>query len=169
MDQAATSSALRDQARLSLIDPTGDLTVLQSALAFEHEGIAAYRLAGASGLLQPSTLSVALVFMGHHEQHRDALASLVHRAGGALVEPKTDADYVRELRLEELKTQGDVIALATRLEREAAKGYASQIAALKDRELAQLFGEISADEAVHWATLNNAAGVTIPAHALIFT
>jgi rubrerythrin len=162
------SSALLDEARLAAIDPAFDLSVLSSALAFEHEGIAAYRLAGASGLLQPETLAVAQIFMGHHEQHRDALATLVRKAGGAPVEPKPDADYVRDLHLEALKSQADVVALATRLEREAAKGYTDQIAALQDPHLARLFGEISADEAVHWAILNNAAGAAIPKTGLIF-
>jgi len=63
-------------------DPAGDVSVMQGALTLEHEGIAAYRLAGASGLLKPDTLKVALIFKGHHEQHRDALANLIRKAGG---------------------------------------------------------------------------------------
>ena len=55
-----------------------DVGVIQTALALEHEGIAAYRLAGGSGLLSKGTLAVATIFMGHHEAHRDSLAS----AGG---------------------------------------------------------------------------------------
>lgn len=47
----------------------GDVAVLQGALALELEGIAAYQLAGASGLLTPDVLKVALVFLGHHKGH----------------------------------------------------------------------------------------------------
>lgn len=48
-----------------------DVGVIQTALALEHEGIAAYRLAGKSGLLSKGTLQVATIFMGHHEAHRE--------------------------------------------------------------------------------------------------
>jgi rubrerythrin len=149
-------------------DPTGDVSVMQGALALEHEGIAAYRLAGASGLLQPDTLKVALLFKGHHEQHRDALANLIRKAGGKPVEPKVDAEYVKELNLGALKSQTDVVSLATRLELGATNAYASQVAALRDPKLVHLFTQLSADEAVHWATLNNAAGTPIPAKAFLF-
>ncbi|HET6803991.1 MAG TPA: carboxymuconolactone decarboxylase family protein [Frateuria sp.] len=49
----------------------GDVGVIQTALALEHEGIAAYCIAGKSGLLSPSTRKLALVFMDHHQAHRD--------------------------------------------------------------------------------------------------
>ena len=146
----------------------GDVQVMQGALALEHEGIAAYRLAGASGLLMPDTLKVALLFKGHHEQHRDALAKLIREAGGKPVEPKPDAHYVKELNLGALKTQTDVVLLATKLELGATNAYAGQVAALHDPQLAHLFTQLSADEAVHWTTLNNAAGTPIPAKAFLF-
>jgi rubrerythrin len=145
-----------------------DVQIMQGALAGEHEGIAAYRLAGASGLLQPDTLKAAMIFKGHHEQHRDALANLIRKAGGKPVEPRSDADYVKALDLEALKTQADVVVLATKLELGAANAYAGQVAALRDPQLARLFTQISADEAVHWTTLNNAAGTPIPAKAFLF-
>ena len=148
--------------------PANDVGVMQTALALEHEGIAAYRLAGKSGLLSPGTLKVALLFMGHHEAHRDSLAKLIARAGGKAVEPKTDAQYVVELKLGTLKSEGDVVALATTLERGAASAYIGQVTALRDPKLAKLFASISADEAIHWTTLNNAAGTAIPASAYVF-
>jgi len=37
--------------------------------------------------------------MGHHEAHRDSLAKLVMQAGMKPVEPKSDAQYVAELKL----------------------------------------------------------------------
>jgi hypothetical protein len=155
-------------ARLAGIDPKTDLEILQTSLAYEHEGIAAYRLAGASGLLAPNTLSVALVFKGHHEQHRDALAELIRLAGATPAEPLADAEYIRRLELSKLKSEGAVIALATRLERAAAAGYAGQVEALHDRRLAQLFAEICADETIHWTVLNGAAGGKVPAGAFVF-
>lgn len=145
-----------------------DIAVMQGALALEHEGIAAYRLAGGSGLLKPTTLKVALVFKGRHEQHRDALAALITKAGGQPVDPKSDSEYVHGLDLEALKSEGDVLKLATKLELGAVNAYAGQVAALQDRQLAHLFAQLSADETVHWTTLNNAQGEPIPAKAFLF-
>ena len=145
-----------------------DVAIIQVALALEHEGIAAYRLAGASGLLSPATLKVALVFKGHHEQHRDSLAALVTKAGGRPVEPKSDGDYVKELNLGSLKTEGDVVKLATGLEQGAANAYTGQVAALQNHKLSHLFTQLAADEAVHWAVLNGALGQGVPARAYLF-
>jgi hypothetical protein len=145
-----------------------DVGVIQTALALEHEGIAAYRLAGKSGLLSKGTLEVATIFMGHHESHRDSLAKLVMQAGMKPVEPKSDAQYVADLKLGALKSEKDVVALATTLERGAASAYIGQINAIRDPKLANLFASISADEATHWTTLNAAGGAPIPKAPYIF-
>jgi hypothetical protein len=145
-----------------------DVGVIQTALALEHEGIAAYRLAGKSGLLSKGTLQVATIFMGHHEAHRDSLAKVVMQAGAKPVEPKSDAQYVAELNLASLKSEKDVVALATTLEHGAASAYLGQITAIRDPKLANLFASISADEATHWTTLNAAGGGQIPKSAYIF-
>ena len=145
-----------------------DVGVIQTALALEHEGIAAYRIAGKSGLLSKGTLQVATIFMGHHEAHRDSLAKLVMQAGMKPVEPKSDAQYVKELNLASLKSEKDVVALATTLEHGAASAYIGQITAIRDPKLANLFASISADEATHWTTLNAAGGGPIPKAPYIF-
>lgn len=146
----------------------GDVGVLQGALALEHEGIAAYMIAGGSGLLTPDVLKVALVFLGHHKGHRDALANLIIKAGGKPVEAKTDAEYVADLNLGALKSQGDVVALATRLEQGATNAYVGQISAISDRSTAKLFAQLATDEAVHWAVLNNALGNAVPPATFLF-
>jgi hypothetical protein len=114
---AASNAAVAASTKSGSKDASRDASVMQVALALEHEGIAAYRLAGASGLLKPGTLKLAKVFMGHHEQHRDSLASLIAKAGGKPVQPQSDDQYVEALNLGALKTEGDVVALATKLER----------------------------------------------------
>jgi hypothetical protein len=149
-------------------DASRDVSVMQVALALEHEGIAAYRLAGGSGLLKPGTLKLAKVFMGHHEQHRNSLVSLIAKAGGKPVQPQSDDEYVKALNLGALKTEGDVVALAAKLEQGAASAYVGQVAALRDPKLAQLFCNLAADEAVHWTTLNNAQGMEIRPKAYLF-
>jgi hypothetical protein len=112
---AASSVAIAAAPKTSSKDASRDVSVMQVALALEHEGIAAYRLAGGSGLLKPGTLKLAKVFMGHHEQHRDSLASLIAKAGGKPAQPQSDDDYVKALNLGALKTEGDVVALAAKL------------------------------------------------------
>ncbi|MBX9884678.1 MAG: ferritin-like domain-containing protein [Novosphingobium sp.] len=146
----------------------GDIGVLQGALALEHEGIAAYRIAGGSGLLSKGVLDVALVFLGHHQGHRDSLAKLIGDAGAKPVEPKSDADYIKELNIAALKSEGDVVKFAAGLEQGAANAYVGQVAALQDHQLAHLFAQLATDEAVHWAILNNAAGGTIAKAAYLF-
>lgn len=163
---AASTSAVAAGSKAK--DASQDVSVMQVALALEHEGIAAYRLAGASGLLKPGTLKIAQVFMGHHEQHRDSLASLITKAGGKPVQPQADDQYVKALNLGALKTESDVVALATKLEQGAASAYVGQVAALHDPKLAQLFARLAADEAVHWTTLNNAQGLEIGSRAYLF-
>jgi rubrerythrin len=145
-----------------------DLDVLQVALALEHEGIAAYTIAAGAGLLTADVLKVASVFLGHHQGHRDSLAQLVQHAGGRPVEAKSNNDYVKELNLGALKSQADVLTLAARLELGAASAYVGQAGALRDKSLAKLFAGLAADEASHWAILNNAIGGTTPASAFIF-
>jgi hypothetical protein len=161
---AATAAAPKGGSK----NASKDVSVMQVALALEHEGIAAYRLAGASGLLKPGTLKLAQVFMGHHEQHRDSLAALISKAGGKPVQPQSDDQYVKALDLGSLKAEGDVVALATKLEQGAASAYVGQVAALHDPKLAQLFSSLAADEAVHWTTLNNAQGLEIRSKAYLF-
>ncbi|MBK0392600.1 ferritin-like domain-containing protein [Ramlibacter algicola] len=165
---AASTSAVAAGAKAKTKDVSNDASVMQVALALEHEGIAAYRIAGSSGLLKPGTLRIAQVFRGHHEQHRDSLASLIAKTGGKPVQPLSDDQYVEALNLGALKTEGDVVALATRLEQGAASAYVGQVAALRDPKLAQLFSNLAADEAVHWTTLNNAQGLEIRSRAYLF-
>ncbi len=149
-------------------DVSQDIEVIQGALAGEHAGIAAYRIAGGSGLLVPDTLKVALLFKSHHEGHRDALAKLIRDIGATPIAPKSGDAYVSELKLGTLKSQADVLSLATQLERGAASGYISQISSIRDSGLSQLFARISADEMIHWTTLNGAIGGPLPSEPFQF-
>lgn len=165
LDGPADAAAVKRQLKAA---GDGDVGILQGALALEMEGIAAYTIAGGSGLLTPGTLKVALVFLGHHKAHRDSLANLIIKAGGKPVEPKTDAEYTANLNLGALKSEGDVVRLAAGLEQGAANAYVGQVAALKDRSTAHLFAQLSTDEAVHWAVLSGALGDSVPAEPYLF-
>lgn len=146
-----------------------DVAIMQGALALEHEGIAAYKIAAGSGLLSAGTIAVASVFLGHHEGHRDALAKLIAQAGGRPVEPKSNGDYIKDLNIAALKSEADVVRFAAGLEQGAANAYVGQVAALHDPKLAHLFAQLGTDEAVHWALLNAAAGGSVPRAALLFS
>lgn len=143
-------------------DISRDVEIIQSSLAYEHAGIAAYRIAGGSGLLAQDTLKVALLFKSHHEGHRDELAKLLADIGASPVVAKTDDEYIAELGLTALKSEADILALAAKLEHGAANGYISQISGIQDRGLSRIFAQISADEMMHWTTLNGAIGGALP-------
>ena len=68
--------------------PGDDITLLNTALALEHEAIWAYGLAGKSGLLSAKAKEVGLAFQGSHEIHRDLIVDAVKRKGGSPIEPK---------------------------------------------------------------------------------
>src|SRR5437762_8961196 len=70
--------------------PGDDITLLNTALALEHEAIWAYGLAGNSGLLSAKAKEVGLAFQGSHEIHRDLIVDAVKRKGGSPVEPKKE-------------------------------------------------------------------------------
>jgi len=54
-----------------------DITLMNTALALEHEAIWAYGLAGKSGLLSAKAKEVGLLFQGSHELHRDLLVDAI--------------------------------------------------------------------------------------------
>lgn len=164
----ALAAPARAKSRGGSASAGSDVGIMQGALALEHEGIAAYRIAAGSGLLSAGTIAVASVFLGHHEGHRDALAKLIAQAGGNPVQPKTDADYIKELNIAALKSEADVVKFAAGLEQGATNAYVGQVAALRDGKLAHLFAQLGTDEAVHWALLNGAAGGSVPKAAFLF-
>src|SRR5690242_4247940 len=70
-------------------DTSTDVKILNSALAAEQQGIAAYQVGAESGLLQKPVLDLAVQFQGHHKAHRDLIAATIKQLGGVPVEAKT--------------------------------------------------------------------------------
>ena len=145
-----------------------DVAILNVALGLEHEAIAAYQLGAESKLLEKPVLDVAVLFQTHHKEHRDALAATVRKLGGRPVEPKTMNDYATALNASAIKSQGDILKLAARLERGAANAYLGVIPSFKDAELAKVAGRLAADETMHWTALAGALKENLPAKALSF-
>lgn len=145
-----------------------DVNILNVALGLEHEGINAYTLGAKSGLLQKPVLDVAVRFQSDHKEHRDTLAATIRKLGGKPVEEKSLDDYAKALKADTLKTQADVLALAARLEMGATNAYLGVIPSFKDPKLAKVAARLAADEALHWAILNNALALALPAGGMPF-
>ena len=152
---AAKLGAGRDAAR--------DASVLNTALALEHEGINAYTLGAQSNLLEKPVLTVAIKFQDDHKVHRDRLIAAITALGGTPVQEKPLADYARALEVDKLKSQADVLDFAMGLERGAVNAYLGIIPSFADRGLAKLAGQLAADESGHFIVLTRALGRPLPA------
>lgn len=149
-------------------DMSKDVSILNVALALEHEAINAYQLGAGSGLLQKPVLDIAVSFQGHHKAHRDALIATIQKLGGMPVAEQKIEVYAESLKASTLKTQADVLSLAARLELGATNAYLGVIPAFGDSELAKVAGRLAADETMHYTVLTSALGRPLPAGALSF-
>jgi len=147
---------------------SGDVDILNVALGLEHEAIAAYQLGAGSGLLQKPVLDAAVLFQGHHKQHRDALIAAIHKLGGAPVAAKSDGDYAKALNVASVKSQADILHLAQRLEKGAANAYIGVIPSFKNVAFGQVCARLAADETMHWTVLTQVLGEALPTNALSF-
>jgi hypothetical protein len=145
-----------------------DVDILNVALGLEHEAINAYQLGAESGLLEKPVLNTAVLFQSHHKAHRDALVATIKKLGGMPIAEKSMNDYAAALNAGSLKSQGDVLALAARLEKGAANAYLGVIPAFSDKGLGQVAARLAADETMHWTVLASALGQGLPDKALSF-
>lgn len=132
-----------------------DIRILNTAVAAEHEAVAAYQVGAESGLLQPEVLKVAVAFQDHHKQHVEALAKAVRSLGGDAAGPRKDYGFP----VDKLTAQADVLQFAAGLERGAVSAYAGAIPLFDNRDLSGAAASILADEAMHWAVLRHALGL----------
>lgn len=148
--------ALAAGTQASAADIEADARILNTALGAEYEAVAAYQVGADSGLLGKDVLGVAVAFQGHHKEHADAIAATVHKLGGRAVAAKAKYSFP----VEKLKSQADVLRFAAGLERGAISAYLGAVPLFGDRALAQVAASILGDEAMHWAVLRQALGVT---------
>jgi len=90
-----------------------DLVILNTAIAAEHEAVAAYQVGAESGLLSAAILNVAVQFQGHHKEHIDALSIAIKSLGGSAVDAKSNYHFP----VEKLTNENDVLQFAAGLER----------------------------------------------------
>jgi rubrerythrin len=143
--------------------PEQDVRILNTALAAEHEAVAAYQVGAESGLLKKDVLELAVQFQGQHKEHVDLLASTVRKLGGSPAGAK--ASYV--FPVEKLKTQEDVLRFAAGLEKGAVSAYLGAIPILGSGDLAKAAASILGDEAMHWAVLRYVLGENPVPHAFV--
>ena len=86
---------------------------------------------------------------------------------GAVAEKKLD-DYAKALNAGALKSQGDVLDLAARLELGATNAYLGVIPSLGNKDLAKVAARLAADETMHFTVLTSALGRPLPAGALSY-
>jgi hypothetical protein len=118
--------------------------------------------------LQQPALNVALLFQSHHKAHRDALIAAIQRLGGTPVTPDSRDDYAKSLNASSLKSQNDILEMATKLELGAANAYIAVIPNFTDHTMAKMAGRLVADEAMHWTALLAVQQKPLPAQALTF-
>jgi rubrerythrin len=136
------------------VNVKNDLSILNVAVGLEYEGINAYAIALKSGLLNAQHIKAATKFQDDHKQHNDALIATILKLGGKPVEAKTLDEYAKELKVDQLKNENDVLDLAARLELGATNAYLGVITAFKDPALGKIAARLAADEAAHFALLN---------------
>ena len=141
-------------AAASPADIKNDIGILNVAVGLEYEGINAYAIALKSGLLSEAHVKAATKFQDDHKQHNDALISTIRKLGGKPVEARTLDEYVKALKVDQLKNEDDVLDLAARLELGATNAYLGVITAFKDPALGKIAARLAADEASHFALLN---------------
>lgn len=133
-----------------------DLDLLNSSLAGEFFGIAAYQAALDSGLLEDGVAGVAKQFQSDHVGHAEKIRGLIENMGGTPVEPMSAGDYAKDYP--PLTSQDDILRYAVTLEKSAASGHLSTVAKFKDRQLSEIAASISGDESMHWSVLLGAIG-----------
>lgn len=139
-----------------------DIEILNKALGEERFAIAAYELAAETGLLSEGVIQVAKTFQGHHGQHAHKIHETIMSLGGEPMKALPKEEYAKKLP-PGLVEEKAVVHYALTLEKQATITYLNAIPEIENPKLAQAAASILGDEAMHWAALRNALGLT-PVH-----
>lgn len=139
-----------------------DIEILNQALAAERFAIAAYEIAAGAGLLSEGVIQVAKTFQGHHGQHAAKINETIKSLGGEAIKPLSQEEYAKKLP-PGLVEEKSIIHYALTLEKGAAITYLNAIPEFENKKIAQAAASILGDEAMHWAALRSALGLT-PVH-----
>lgn len=139
-----------------------DIEILNKGLEAERFAIAAYEIAAGTGLLSEGVIQVAKTFQGHHGQHAHKLHETIISLGGEPVKALSQEEYAKKLP-PGLAEEKAIIHYALTLEKGATITYLNAIPKIENPQLAQAAASILGDEAMHWAALRSALGLT-PVH-----
>lgn len=139
-----------------------DIEILNKGLEAERFAIAAYELAAGTDLLSEGVIAVAKTFQSHHGQHAHKLHETIISLGGEPVKPLSQGDYAKKLP-PGLIDEKTIVHYALTLEKGATITYLNAIPEIENPKLAQAAASILGDEAMHWAALRSALGLT-PVH-----
>lgn len=139
-----------------------DIEILNQALGAERFAIAAYEIAAGTGLLSEGVIEVAKTFQSHHGQHAHKIHETIISLGGEPVKALSQDEYAKKLP-PGLVDEKSIIHCALTLEKGAAITYLNAIPEFENNKIAQAAASILGDEAMHWAALRNALGLT-PVH-----
>jgi hypothetical protein len=131
-----------------------DVIILNTAISAEHEAVAAYAAVAGADILSKLALDLGVTFMGHHQEHAEALANAIRSMGGTPTEPQSSYDFP----LGDLTDEAAALGFAADLERGAVSAYLGAVPLFEDRALAGAAASILGDEAMHWAALRFALG-----------
>lgn len=139
-----------------------DIEILNKGLEAERFAVAAYEIAAGTGLLSEGVIQVAKTFQSHHGQHAHKLHETIISLGGEPVKALSQEEYAKKLP-PGLVEEKAIIHYALTLEKGATITYLNAIPEIENPQLAQAAASILGDEAMHWAALRNALGLT-PVH-----
>jgi bacterioferritin (cytochrome b1) len=121
-----------------------------------------FGLAAETGLLADSVVAVAKTFQAQHGQHASKIKETITSLGGEPVKPLSTQDYAQKLP-SNLTSQESILKYALNLEKSAAITFLNAVPEFENHKIAQAAASILGDEAMHWAVLRNALGLT-PVH-----
>lgn len=139
-----------------------DIDILNKGLEAERFAIAAYEIAAGTGLLSEGVIEVAKTFQSHHGQHAHKLHETIISLGGEPVKALPQEEYAKKMPPGLIEERA-IIHYALTLEKGAAITYLNVIPEIENSKIAQAAASILGDEAMHWATLRNALGLS-PVH-----
>jgi rubrerythrin len=132
-----------------------DITVLNEALDFEHQSVAAYT-AAARALTGPAAVA-ARRFRDHEREHAQTLARVLRDLGAKPNAARESYAFPR------LREQAQVLRFAEAMENAAIAKYIDSIPRLNDPEVRATGASIMANEAEHLAVLHQQLGErTVP-------
>lgn len=129
-----------------------DSEILVGLIGFEQTAVLAYGTATTAGLLDPA---VAKLFARQEQVHAEALIAALRKIGGDPPGPPRVEDVPG---LTEVKTGGDFLSFAVKLENQQLAAYLEANKQLGSGELLTMSSQIAANEGQHLVVLRQALG-----------